>query len=569
MKLAKFAKLANPAILVIAGGPHVPNDPQNFFSEHPYVDVLIHGEGEITFARILQRIIFNADIEARGYSTADHFSELSLFGPKLPKDIPISSPYQRGFLNASIAEAHERGLEFWVPWETNRGCPYQCSFCDWGSSLMNKVRRFDMERIADDITFFGERQIENVYICDANFGMLARDENITKELVTTKNLTGYPKQIRGSFAKNSNNRVFNITSDLMKAGMIYGTTLSMQSTDKKVLESVARSNIGIEKYQQLQERYRTEGYHTYTELILALPTETKESFIHGIDELLIAGNHEDIRVWELSILPNAPMAQQMDEFGLETITKNVFLELPKTPVDEIETNEIVVSTNTMSREEWVDCYLFAWVVQALHCGGYTRYVATYLWNTHKIPYRRFYEQLIDSCMKLDDCKFGKALRDLRDLLYLYADDPKTTLLQKINGYPGRYYPADWLWLTLCDNKPIFYKRLLRIVIQVTDDSYGVISNLITFQREIMLDPSYDPTDGKVFAAYDWHQYFESGTLEKRIYSHTVSTTNTGVDDKYLLIKDDKKAFANAAVGAGFLISRHHHYTHHAIVVSDE
>jgi len=430
---------------------------------------------------------------------------------------------------------------------------------------MNKVRRFSMERLAEDISFFGDNDIGNIYICDANFGMLPRDEEITDILTSTKQTTGFPKQIRGSFAKNSNERVFNITSNLMKAGMIYGTTLSMQSTDKKVLDSIDRSNIGIEKYQQLQERYRTEGYHTYTELILGLPTETKESFINGIDELLVAGNHEDIRVWELSILPNAPMAQHVDKFGLETITKNVFLELPKTPADEIETNEIVVSTNTMSRDEWVDCYLFAWVVQALHCGGYTRYISGYLWHTHGISYRHFYEQLIKSCMAIEDCVIGQALTDLKDLLYIYADEPKVTLLQKVKGYPGRYYPADWMWLTLCDVKTIFYKRLLRIIAQATGDSYGLLLDLVKYQREMMLDPSYDPEHGKIFQTdYNWDQYFQNGILKERFRVHAVSTSATGVDDKYTLIKDDKKTFADAAVGSGFLISRHHHYIHHDV-----
>lgn len=561
MKLAKLAKLANPDILVIAGGPHIPNDPRHFFDEHPYVDVLVHGEGEITFARVLQHFIFKTDIEPRGYSTANYFSELSLFGPKLPKDITISSPYQRGFLNASITEAHEAGLEFWVPWETNRGCPYQCSFCDWGSSLMNKVRRFGMDRITDDIIFFGERQIENVYICDANFGMLSRDEDIAVELVAIKSATGFPKQIRGSFAKNSNNRVFNITKSLMEAGMIYGTTLSMQSLNDKVLIAVDRENIGVKKYEELQDRYRNEGYHTYTELILGLPEETKDTFIHGVCGLMEAGNHEDIRVWELSILPNAPMVQHIDQYELKTVTKNVFLEHPKTALDEIETNQVVVASSSMSRADWVDSYLFSWTIQTLHCGYYTRYIAEYMNKKHGVNYRHFYETLISSCMQLEDCVMGERLRKLKSLLELYPNAPNTHLMQKSPGFgTTRRMPDAWMWLSLCQNKEIFYQRLRSILSK--DKNWSVeMDDLFKFQESIMLDPSYDPTIGlDIDVDYNWIEYFTQGAQIKRQPStYRINQTHTGVDDKYSLTKDDSVAFADAAVGAGFLVSRHRHY----------
>jgi hypothetical protein len=110
-------------------------------------------------------------------------------------------------------------------------------------------------------------------------------------------------------------------------------------------------------------------------------------------------------------------------------------------------------------------------------------------------------------MAIEDCVIGQALKDLRNLLYMYADEPKVTLLQKVKGYPGRYYPADWIWLTMCDVKTIFYKRLLRITMQVTQDSYKVLLDLVKFQREMMLDPSYDPERGKVFQTYyNWDQY---------------------------------------------------------------
>ena len=31
--------------------------------------------------------------------------------------------------------------------ETNRGCPYGCTFCDWGSATLSRIRKFDLDRV--------------------------------------------------------------------------------------------------------------------------------------------------------------------------------------------------------------------------------------------------------------------------------------------------------------------------------------------------------------------------------------------------------------------------------------
>lgn len=565
MKIAKLVKQRNPDAYVVAGGPHVPNHPGDFFREHPYVDVIVHGEGEITFANLLKLHLSDSDAyPVYGTSTPYfHHSVNSLFGEKLPKDIFIDSPYYAGYLDSAVAQARESGQEFWAPWETNRGCPYQCSFCDWGSSLMNKVRKFSIERLGHDLDFFGTNGIENVYICDANFGMLKVDEGITNALVASKEQTGYPKQIRGSFAKNSNDRVFNITKSLMDAGMIYGTTLSVQSMDENVLKAVDRENIGVEKYEELQKRYHAEGYHTYSEVILGLPEETKDSFIGGLCELIEAGNHEDIRVWELSILPNAPMAQHVDRYGLKTVTKNVFLELPKTDPAEVETNQIVVETATMPHDDWVHCYLFAWMIQTLHCGYYTRYIAEYLRREQGISYRKFYEGVFDVCRSLDDCMVGRSLEKVENLLRSYPNNTSSHLMQRAKGFgTTRRNPADWLWLNLCAHKDNFYNRIIQFLPEHVRWSFP-LDDLMHFQKSIMLDPSYDPAKGHyIKVSHNWKEFFLSGEpLQRKPSVYVIKQTHTGIDDKYSLTNNSGAEFANAAVGSGFLVSRHRHYAH--------
>ena len=57
-----------------------------------------------------------------------------------------------------------------MTWETNRGCPFSCTFCDWGSATASKVYQFGMDGLHDEIGWMSRQRIGFVFCCDANFG---------------------------------------------------------------------------------------------------------------------------------------------------------------------------------------------------------------------------------------------------------------------------------------------------------------------------------------------------------------------------------------------------------------
>ncbi len=61
--LVKEVKKINPVCLIILGGPQVPNHSEGFFDHHPFVDIIVHGEGEYVFEEIL-----NAYLKYKDYS---------------------------------------------------------------------------------------------------------------------------------------------------------------------------------------------------------------------------------------------------------------------------------------------------------------------------------------------------------------------------------------------------------------------------------------------------------------------------------------------------------------------
>src|SRR3989344_5007231 len=188
--LAQAVRVHHPNCLIVMGGIHVPEpangdlmtlgelgpgDPYGFFREHPYVDVVVHGEGEIPFSSVLlESLSTNPD-----YTKIDGLSvrvernlTLKTALPVRIKDLSIlPSPYLTGIYDDLIS------LPFlWnVSQETNRGCPYPCTFCAWGPAYQQKLYLFDEARILEEFEWFGRHRVEFVFNCDANWGILERD----------------------------------------------------------------------------------------------------------------------------------------------------------------------------------------------------------------------------------------------------------------------------------------------------------------------------------------------------------------------------------------------------------
>lgn len=580
MKLARLVKERYPETLVVAGGPQVPDAVGNFFQLHPWVDLIVHGEGEVPFRRILrERLKESADwskIPGISFQTDDGCVST---GPAemLPREVNMPSPYLCGYLEPSIALCRSRQLRFYALWETNRGCPYACAFCDWGSATMSRVRRFEQQRLFSDIAYFGNSAISNIFICDANFGILPRDLDIAKELAKTQRIYGFPEQIRVNFAKNSNDRVFAISKLLFEHDMLMGTTLSMQSTDMAVLAAIDRQNIGIDNYRELKARYVKAGIPTYTELILALPQETKASFCGGIASLLEAGNHEDIRVYEFSILPNAPINDpaKLSRYGIETVERRLYLETPGTPDDEIETTEVVVRTDAMTREDWADCALFSQAIQFLHMGCWTRYIAIHLRRAYDVAFGDFYLNLIDYFLCRPHSVLGRVLIRLHSLYQQYLVDKTIPLANLIASQPdmadnlmsyGRrrgWTADDWGWLCLAADPDRFFSELADFLFTLPIQYGEEMDEVLKFQGDVILRLDYDPTKGKTSRyRFDFPGYYSSDKplREQDLVVH-FRDTHMGVNHQYPLEAGNLRRFAKAAIGESYPISRIRHYQH--------
>jgi putative methyltransferase len=574
LQIAKKVKAKYPDCKVICGGPHVPDSSDSYFSNHPYIDVLVHGEGERPLKNLLLEFI--KDVPDLGRIPNISFNSNTQAvktpnGPGLPKNLPLPSPYLNGHLSKFIKEGRQNLIGLW---ETNRGCPYSCSFCDWGVRTMNKLRLHDLDKIKAEIGYFAGNKIEDIYITDCNFGILERDLEIARMLSESKEKYGFPKRVRIQFAKKSNDTVFNISKILHEKDMLWGTTLSMQSLDMDVLKAINRPHIGINDYRKLKDRYKKQGIPTYTELILGLPLETRESFIDGICSLFEIGIHDDIRVFELTILPNAPIGYKAarKKYGLKTKFKPLRIKEKNSASEEVE---LVFATSTMPHADWSYCFLFSEAIQALHNGGYTRFLARYLNDESLMSYKTFYDQLLHYMLRsgLDCFKSIKRIQKLIDDFYQDPDMPQIhrlltqpDIMAFLNSYnPGRkgWQPWTYIWLSISEKIGAFYQELLAFLNQQGLWPDEKILDLIQYQQEIMITLDYNPKRGKtVRCKFNWFGYFfENEKLRKKSTTLHYADIHMGTSHRYQLAKNNKKNFLNAAIGISYPYSKFRHFFH--------
>ena len=370
-EIARNLKAQNPETLIVFGGPHVPDRVEGFLQANPFVDIAAHAEGEQTALAILENGI-RGDLEKiPGISYMDPDGKLmqNPVAPRMNDLSSVPSPYLEGVFEPLIAANPD---ETWIAlWETNRGCPFSCTFCDWGSAVQSKLHSYELERLQQEIEWFAEHKIEFVFCCDANFGILPRDIEIANFIAETKVNTGYPHALSVQNTKNATERAYQTQKVLSDAGLNKGVDIALQSTDLNTLKSVKRSNISVETYQELQRRFARDGVDTFTDMILGLPGETYDTFADGVSQVIENGQHNRIQYGNLSILPNAEMGnpEYQKQYGMVTVegrTINIHGSLDESLHEIHETQVLVIATDSMPKGDWVKTRAFSWTSALLH-----------------------------------------------------------------------------------------------------------------------------------------------------------------------------------------------------------
>jgi radical SAM superfamily enzyme YgiQ (UPF0313 family) len=319
--LAETFKQTNPDGWVVFGGTHVANQAARTFRLFPEVDVVVNGEGEMAFRELVHAYLDGVSprdlpqIAGISYQDGGGAVVTTEARERLDDLDTIPSPFLTGAIDLTDEQGRFRYDVALM--ETNRGCPYKCSFCYWGGAIGQRIRAFSRERLRAELELFAKHKVHTIVLCDANFGILPIDAEFVQDLIEVRDQYGYPRTLETSWAKNKSKLFFDIVHKMTEAGLRSSFTLALQSLSDAALDTMNRRNMRVNEWEDLVRRLDEEGLDCYAELIWGAPGETVESFMDGYDRL--SRHVSRIAVYPLHLLPNTAYADKKAEFGIVSV----------------------------------------------------------------------------------------------------------------------------------------------------------------------------------------------------------------------------------------------------------
>ena len=373
-EIFKMCKKTNPNVVTIWGGPNFPIDfpSQKKFMEHyKEVDIYVPTEGETGFSNVVKKVLESNSIDEvkqqitqspiDGCISRNEQGQIQYTIPtvRISSLDEIPSPYLNGMMDKFFDGKLTPMLQ------TNRGCPFHCTFCTDGRDEVNKVNSFDIKRVQSEIQYIAEhipKNTHSLHISDLNFGMYPRDIEICESLAKIQEKFGYPKYIKCTTGKNQKDKIIKAIKKLNRSLRV---TMSVQSLDPDVLNNIRRDNISVDHMLALYPAIKEADLQTTSEVILGLPGETYSNHIQTLRDLIRA-KMDEIVVHTCMLLDGSEMnlPEERKKWGMKTKFRALqrdFAEL-SSGKKVIEYEEVVVGSNTMTFEEYINLRILAFII---------------------------------------------------------------------------------------------------------------------------------------------------------------------------------------------------------------
>ena len=373
-EIFKMCKKTNPNVVTIWGGPNFPIDfpSQKKFMEHyKEVDIYVPTEGETGFSNVVKKVLESNSIDEvkqqitqspiDGCISRNEQGQIQYTIPtvRISSLDEIPSPYLNGMMDKFFDGKLTPMLQ------TNRGCPFHCTFCTDGRDEVNKVNNFSIARVQSEIQYVAEhipKNTHSLHISDLNFGMYPRDIEICESLVKIQEEFDYPKYIKCTTGKNQKDKIIKAIKRLNSSLRV---TMSVQSLDSNVLNNIRRDNISVDHMLALYPAIKEADLQTTSEVILGLPGETYSNHIQTLRDLIRA-KMDEIVVHTCMLLDGSEMnlPEERKKWGMKTkfrVLQRDFAEL-SSGKKVIEYEEVVVNSNTMTFEEYIDLRNLAFII---------------------------------------------------------------------------------------------------------------------------------------------------------------------------------------------------------------
>ena len=303
MILADIKKVL-PDVKIWAGGPEVSYHAEAFLKEEPAVDIVMMGEGEITFAHFLKALLEGEELkQVPGLMLRNDDGTITDTGFRQVMDMS-QIPFPYAFMD--MKELEHRIIYY----ESSRGCPFSCAYCL--SSIDKKLRFRSLDLVLPELEWFLQAKVPQVKFVDRTFNCKKSHAMAIWQYIRDHDngITNFHFEIAADLLDKDELDLLST----MRPGLVQ-LEIGVQSTNEKTLETIRRKT-DIEEIRQITETINSwHNIHQHLDLIVGLPWEDLKRFKQSFNDVY-SMEPEQLQLGFLKILKGSYMEELIPDCDL-------------------------------------------------------------------------------------------------------------------------------------------------------------------------------------------------------------------------------------------------------------
>lgn len=303
MILADIKKVL-PDVKIWAGGPEVSYHAEAFLKEEQAVDLVMMGEGEITFAHFLKALLEGEALkQVPGLMLRNDDGTFTDTGFRQVMDMS-QFPFPYAFMD--MKELEHRIIYY----ESSRGCPFSCAYCL--SSIDKKLRFRSLDLVLPELEWFLQAKVPQVKFVDRTFNCKKSHAMAIWQYIRDHDngITNFHFEIAADLLDKDELDLLST----MRPGLVQ-LEIGVQSTNEKTLETIRRKT-DIGEIRQITAAINSwHNIHQHLDLIAGLPWEDIESFKKSFNDVYKM-EPEQLQLGFLKVLKGSYMEELIPDCDL-------------------------------------------------------------------------------------------------------------------------------------------------------------------------------------------------------------------------------------------------------------
>ena len=251
---------------IVLGGAGYSIFPQSALT-YLEADMGIQGEGEIAFPDLLDRMEKKADLSG---TPGLYMNDFGLQGKRTFANNLDALP-----LSGDVSFWHSEDRKLWMPFQTRRGCPMNCSYCSTSTIEGRTIRKRSPQTVVNDLVSLAEAGfgkfyfVDNVFNFPASYAKNICQSIIEKQLDITWRAILYPYKLDEALIH------------LMAEAGCREVSLGFESGSEEILHNMNKK-FTLREIQETSHMLAHHGIREMGFLLLGGPGETQETVLQSL-----------------------------------------------------------------------------------------------------------------------------------------------------------------------------------------------------------------------------------------------------------------------------------------------